>query len=409
MNLQRRRHDSEPGQVLVIVAVGMIVLIAMVGVVVDGGYAWGKQRETQNGADASAEAGAGKLAENLAWTNRGYTAPNGDVDVLAAVNSAGEANNIGAPTAYYTDFSGNLIDATGAVVADPASAAPVGNGLIPPGASGVKATGSQTFDTFLARVLGINQFTASAPATAIAGFSGGTCSAEAGCIVLPVTVPITVLGCDGQNDPNPVVNPDTGQPYEWNAPSEVLTIPLCKNGPGNVGWLDWTPTAGGTSELVDAITNPTNPALEWPGWYYVTSTGNVNSQSVESALRLYDGKYVQFPQFDLTCDAKPDVDPSLPNFGCPTANVGGNGSNQWYHLAGMSTFFFCVAGDAECDAAGLAHGAYVNGNNKTICDTGNGGTSCLAGRFKVISTKGKVSAAPGPNSATANVGVQLIK
>ena len=368
MNLQRRRHDSEPGQVLVIVAVGMIVLIAMVGVVVDGGYAWGKQRETQNGADASAEAGAGKLAENLAWTNRGYTAPNGDADVLAAVNSAGEANNIGDPTAYYTDFSGNLIDATGAVVADPASAAPVGNGLIPPGASGVKATGSQTFDTFLARVLGINQFTASAPATAIAGFSGGTCSAEAGCIVLPVTVPITVLGCDGQNDPNPVVNPDTGQPYEWNAPSEVLTIPLCKNGPGNV-----------------------------------------NSQSVESALRLYDGKYVQFPQFDLTCDAKPDVDPSLPNFGCPTANVGGNGSNQWYHLAGMSTFFFCVAGDAECDAAGLAHGAYVNGNNKTICDTGNGGTSCLAGRFKVISTKGKVSAAPGPNSATANVGVQLIK
>jgi hypothetical protein len=123
---------------------------------------------------------------------------------------------------------------------------------------------------------------------------------------------------------------------------------------------------------------------------------------------------VQFPQFDLTCDAKPDTDPSLPNFGCPAGNVGGNGSNQWYHLAGMSSFVFCDATDSNCADAGLDHGAYVNGNNTATCEyghetSGNGGTSCLAGRFTVISYKGEVTSAPPPNPATANVSVQLIR
>ena len=98
MNLWRKsRHHDERGQILVIVAVGMVVIIAMVGIVIDGGYAWGKQRETQNGADSASEAGAAVLAWNLAYTSRGLTAPKGDGDVLAAVNAAGQANDIGDP------------------------------------------------------------------------------------------------------------------------------------------------------------------------------------------------------------------------------------------------------------------------------------------------------------------------
>ena len=42
----------------------------------------------------------------------------------------------------------------------------------------------------------------------------------------------------------------TGQHADfWQVTGQVITIPLCKNGPGNVGWIDWSPTAGGTSEL----------------------------------------------------------------------------------------------------------------------------------------------------------------
>ncbi len=52
------RRPDPSGQVLVIVAAALIGLIAMVGLVIDGGYAWGRQRVTQNGADAIAKAGA---------------------------------------------------------------------------------------------------------------------------------------------------------------------------------------------------------------------------------------------------------------------------------------------------------------------------------------------------------------
>ena len=55
---RRSTARSEQGQVLVIVAVGLLAMIAMVALVVDGGHAWGQQREAQNGADASSEAGA---------------------------------------------------------------------------------------------------------------------------------------------------------------------------------------------------------------------------------------------------------------------------------------------------------------------------------------------------------------
>jgi hypothetical protein len=405
MRLWKRRNNSEKGQLLVIVAVGLVVIVAMVGIVIDGGYAWGKQRETQNGSDSAAESGAVVLAQNLAGTSPAKT----DADVLSAVNAAGTANDIGsAPTAYYTDITGNLLTSAGGLAANEAAAARVGSGAIPPGASGVRVDGQQTFDTFLARVIGFNQFTTTTRAIAVAGYLGGTCSAEAGCIILPVTVPVTVLGCDGSNDPAPI-----SPPTLWDAPSDVLTIPLCKNGPGNVGWIDWSPTGGGIEELEDAILNPSNPSMEWPGWYYITSTGNVNSKKIEDALRTYDGGLVQFPQFDSTCDTEPSG-PGIND--CPPANVGGNGSNQWYHVAGMGTFRFCTDDGSmpECTVSGGApknfdHGAYITGSDKATCDTGNGGTSCLVGKFVIISYKGQVEALPGPNAGSAAVGVQLIR
>jgi hypothetical protein len=227
---------------------------------------------------------------------------------------------------------------------------------------------------------------------------------------MPVSIPVTVLGCDGNNDPATVTDAE-GDKILWHAPSDPVTIPLCKNGPGNVGWLDWTPTAGGTSELEDAITNPSNPQLRWPDWFYITSTGNVNSSNIEDAINTYEGQVVMIPQFDLTCDTQPSG-PGVED--CPIANVGGNGSNQWYHLAGMSAFRLCTDDGTmpECDVAGpknFTQGAYITGNDAATCDTGNGGTSCLAGKFVAISYEGEVAAAPGVNSASSVVGIQLIR
>jgi Flp pilus assembly protein TadG len=380
------RERDPRGQVLVIVALSLVVIVAMVGLVVDGGYAWGQQRQTQNASDAASEAGAIQLARNIAGVSPAAT----DADVLAAVNSAASANGIGNPVACYTDFNGHPIDGAGAVTADANSctgAAMVGGLSIPPGAYGVRAEGSRTFNTFLMRVIGFNQLTTTATATTRAGWSGGACAADAGCVILPITVPVTVVSCDGSGNAQP-----TNTAYTW--PEPLYIIPLCKNGPGNVGWIDWTPTAGGTSELINAITNPSNPALKWPGWYYMTSTGNVNSAGVENALNAYDGQNVQFPMFDGTCNTQPGG-PLLSN--CPPGNLGGNGSNQWYHIGAMATFKFCSSTDSECAAAGTPNGAYINGNNSTPCNTGNGATACIAGHFVKTEPSGEVSAAPPPN------------
>lgn len=401
----RSTHRHERGQVLVIVALAIVTLVAMVGLVIDGGFAWGKQRDTQNAADSAAKAGAIKLAEKLAGVVPAIT----DLEVLDAVTDNATANDIATLVAYYTNIQGQMITDTGALAADETDAAQVGGGTIPPGGAGVRAVADQTFDTFLVRVIGFTSLTVTADATAIAGYLTGLCEANAGCIVLPVTVPVTVLGCDGQNDPAPVTDIN-GNKILWTAPSEALTIPLCKNGPGNVGWLDWTPTAGGTSELVDAILTPSNPYLKWPGWYYITSTGNVNAATVENAINSYNGQVVLIPQFDVTCDTQPSG-PGVED--CPPGNVGGNGSNQWYHLAGMSSFKLCTDDGSmpsctDADGPVLTQGAYVTGSNP-ICDTGNGATSCLAGEFVQIVTEGEVTAAPGPNTGSSTVGIQLIE
>ena len=390
--LSRSSERQERGQVLVIVAMSLIVLIALVGLVIDGGLAWGHQRNTQNVADATAKAGATVLAERLGGATRD------DADVLSAVDATADANDLDDLVAYYTDDQGRLLTPVGGLAANTGTAAVVGGGTIPTGAAGVMSEGELTFDTLLARVIGVDEFTTVATATAISGYRTSSCPASAGCVVLPVTLPITILGCDGSNNPAPA-EPE----QQWDL-GVFYTLPLCKNGPGNVGWLDWTPTAGGTSELTDAIENPNNPGLKWPGWYYITSTGNVNSAQVEDAINdNYAGELVSIPLFDVTCDAQP-TGPGGTD--CPTGHEGGNGSNQWYHLVGMASLRLCGPGITACGT--FTQGAYISGSNPQ-CDTGNGGTSCLAGVFEKIVEEGEVSSNPPPNADIAEVGIQLIE
>jgi hypothetical protein len=386
------RQTNDRGQVLVIVALSIVVLIAIIGLVIDGGLAWGRQRDTQNVADATAKAGASVLAERLAGASRA------DVDVEEAVDDTADANDLEDVDAYYTDIQGRLLTSGGGLAANVEEAAAVGGGSIPTGAAGVKSEGFRPYETMLARVIGINQWDISATATAVSGYLNSVCEAGAGCGVLPVTLPITILGCDGSNEPaylEPAQQWEIGQLY---------TLPLCKNGPGNVGWLDWTPTAGGTSELADAIENPSNPAMTWPDWFYITSTGNVNASSVEDAINdNHSGQVAMIPLFDVTCDAEP-TGPGGED--CPLGHEGGNGSNQWYHLAGMASLRLCGPAIAACGS--FDQGAYITGSHPE-CDTGNGGTSCLAGIFEIISEEGEVTANPPPNLPTAAVGVQLIR
>ena len=405
--LIRARLKQQAGQALVLMVLAMVAVISGMALIIDGGNAWAQQRITQSGNDAASEAGTIVLAKY----NAGQTAPalGWDAAVLAAINVSATSNGITVPVdaatgrraAFYTDICGTLLRPNGTKATSAADAAFVGGGTLPTNnhtdpdcpsglvgpVAGVQVSAARVFDTFVSRIMGITTFTATTNATAVTGLLQD-CSAEQGCIVLPVTAPVTVVTCDGTGEAENTAT-------EW--PRNVrVVVPLCKNNPGNVGWLDWTPKGGGTRELENSILHPDNPPISLPSWQYVTSTGDVNSKMIEDALNTYIDKDVMFPMFDLTCAADPDISQVkvAPDYGCP--DIGGHGSNQWYRFPKFSVFHL--------------ERAYVNGNNKPACDTGNGATSCLIGVFVDFVTTGTVGPGVGGGSTAGGVtGVQLIR
>jgi hypothetical protein len=138
----------------------------------------------------------------------------------------------------------------------------------------------------------------------------------------------------------------------------------------------------------------------------VAQTGNINSKQVEDAINdNYAGRPVFIPQFDGTCNIQP-TGSSLGD--CPAANSGGHGQNQWYRFTAVSTFRFCDSTIPECAAGGYTKGAYIQGNNKAICDTGNGATACLVGFFEKTLFSGEIGPADGVTDTTAIIGIQLL-
>lgn len=404
-----RRDPDERGQVLVIVAAGLIVIIALVGLVIDGGYAWGQQRQTQNGADAMAEAGATILAYNL----KGVPVSNGDVG--CALEQIAAANGITNPTGVYTDWQGNFLTPS----ANVGACNPGGGGAIPPGAQGVKATGDRLFDTFLARVIGFNQFTSTADATAVAGVITEICPASAGCAVLPVTFPVTTVTCDNTNKqlqiPNedwPLVQVVDPSLPDYASTSNMAIIPLCSTGPGSVGWLDLGPDCGNLSET---ITEPCNVSIPIPTWIQ-TKTGNVNSLEDELSdftgpqVGVPDDAIVLIPINDNTCMANPNAneapdvdDPECPGDGDGSLNGSGQGNLFWYHIPKFTRF--------------MIDAAYVQGANSGECNVapgaplvqGNGGSGCIKGWFVDYIETGPVGpGATGPEDP-GRVGIQLIR
>ena len=435
-----QRRSGESGQALVIMVGVMLLSMALLAVIVDGGNVLTQQRVAQTGADSTAEAGAIVFASRLA----GVPEPAGGWDALVASKLAesAAANRVTIKAAYYTDICGIPLKPNGeaALKGDGTenlnAAAKVGDGALPGGTAttpdcpsltvgpvaGVLVLGELNVGTYVARSIGIPTIQVSTNATSVAGYLQGFCAASEGvwCAVLPVTIPVNTVSCDGSGN---LVN---GSHYwDWNV---VLIVPLCKNSPGNVGWLDWTPPSGGATEIVCSIVNMNNPAIRLPSWQYVSATGNTNGggecvdaetgivyQGVEEAVRKYDGTNVLIPQFDMTCRTKnnqsdPNSEPpavnTAPNFGCPNTPGGGDGQNIWYRMPSFAYFQLCDPSIPDC--AGR-HGAYISGSNAAECDTGNGATSCLVGKFINILSSGTVGPGVGAGAGNKALGVQLIR
>jgi len=429
-----RNTNSQSGQAIVVMVGAILLAIAMVATIVDGGNVLAQQRVTQNGADAAAEAGAVLLAERLA----GAAEPAGgwDNNIMARLTQTATANNMTIDAAYYTDICGIPLkaDGTGAInddrTEDLAVALQVGNNshVLPGGTAvapdcpnrlvgpvaGVLVMGRRVVPAYVAGAIGIRDFTVTTRATAVAGYLQGYCDASEGkyCALLPIAMPVNIIECDGSNKPI-----DTGVSWSFNV---VYKIPLCQASPGNVGYLDWDPPAGGVGEVVCSILTADNPAIDLPSWQYVTATGNTNGGggacvlTIEQALRTYAGKVVLAPQFDLTCNplnnGVPDsTSPAVitaPNYGCPAGRLGGLGANLWYRMPSFAFMQLCGPSVPGCN--GL-QAAYIAGNNSAICDTGNGATSCIVAMYKHIMATGTVGAGVGSGTGSKAVGIQLIK
>ena len=354
-----RRPENERGQMLVIVGVAMVALVAMVGLVIDGGFAWSENRAAQNGVDAAAHAGAIVILEN----HIGDARTTGDV-WTATADSAAE-NGVDLESAQYTDVNGTPIGAI-----DAGSTSP-----IPAAAQGVLAQGTRTHETFFMQVVGIDDVTARNDATSVTGPV-----VEPG-ELLPVTMPITVTTCDGQNKAE-----ITEDPWLKNV---QYVFPLCGNpsgeSGGSYGWIDWY-KSGGAPAIWEQVCDPNPPPILLPGWYEVVEPGNVNAANLEDCFNdNWAGKLIQIPLFDDKCKNEPPAGESCTDQGSP----------KWYHFPSYAVI--------------RLDWAYITGSN-SICNVANGATSCLVGTFVDGVTGGTVGGwdETDPLSPSAAYSVQLI-
>ena len=378
MDTSNPRRSREHGQVLVLFALALVGLLAMTGVVIDGGNAWAQQRQTQNASDSAAEAGSVILAQRLAGATAPSTSYAGtcptttgdlwDLAVCQAVYGAGGYNAVSVTGAYYTNYDGSQVLGN------------VGGGSVPSGAQGIRATTRKEFGTYLARVVGINQLGTGAEATAVVGIVKTYCPPGAVCGTLPVTFPIQTSTCAGNGTLQVGKNP-------WPVTSEFIAgtesiVPLCKNGPGSVGWLQWPcSTQNGTPGLISEISSPCNANITLPAWID-TSDGNPNVQGVEDALNAYHGKLVLLPEFD---------------------NTRGTGNNLQYHITQFQAF--------------MLDWAYTAGNNHPQCNSapgtpfvdGNGSNGCVKGWWTNAIITGSVEIGDISQGTNQPLGVQLIR
>lgn len=365
---EQHRPDSARGQTLVIVALGMVALVAMVGAVIDVGMQWADNRGAQNGTDATAHAGTVVIMRHLAgWPDSGLT----DADVLGAVEAMATEVEIELEDVEYVQY---LPDETGSLQPVPMGIEVGYGGSIPDGAQGVQVIGSRVHETLLARVVGITELSVQTDAIAITGPSDDPCPPQQQCPLLPITVPNTQVTCDGQNK---AIVTDV----EWDLEGDVI-VPLCGHFPGGVGWIDWTPPAGGDSELAGEICNP-DTEISLPDWFFVTATGNTNSGPVQDCLEQWLNMPILMPLFDDVCRIDPGENNPCPEGEEPT------GQQSWYHFPTYAAFYLT--------------GVYIQGSHGDVCDTGNGATSCLTGRFIDTAGTGTVGqwTPPDPDSPAA--------
>jgi Flp pilus assembly protein TadG len=309
------KREGERGQALVLFALSaMLVLIPVVALVVDGGYALVQRRASQNASDFAALAGARVVAQ---WVS-GDTTHGTDANVQATITNyvtlnGGAAVTFGSPSGpAYVNASGAQIGFVGSV-----------SGTIPAGAVGVRVASTRSWSPFFLRIVGIDQWSASAEATARGGYAAG--GPPGGVFPAGISQAFfqTYPFCAGAISALPA---DPCYPKH-------LT-PGNLNVPGGFGWLKFGCAGYGLGQgndggcdnsagfLQSEIGPPSNShgcctAVNLPGSLDQIGSLPGNKASADCSYWINSGATVTVPIWDT---------------------AGGNGSNGWYHIVGFAGF-----------------------------------------------------------------------
>lgn len=213
-------RPNQTGQSAVLIALMLIGFVAFLGLVMDGGRAYGVRRQSQNASDSAAFAGVRVLAYHNSNTN----CPNiwNAIINYAARNGVTDANNV---TANFINASGN---ATGPAIDN--------NCLVPTDATGVLVTTTIRFQPFLIGVVtGNGPFGASTRAAVQSGPPTG----ESNLMPMTILVTGTINSYDGG----------------------LTRLYGVNTGPGNFSWVsyDCNPTLQDLEGYIDP-----NPATRTP-------------------------------------------------------------------------------------------------------------------------------------------------
>jgi hypothetical protein len=277
------RREEPRGQILVIVAGGMVVLLMAVGLVIDTGLGFVVRRDAQNVADLASLAGTKVIADH--YTDGGRAG----ADVYAALDTNASENGCTDACTWEAEY----VAAAPTTGADEPSLGPVVNGgTIPAAAQGVRVSVSRPSATHFMRIIGMSELEVGTTATALTASIPGVGPG----VLLPIAM----------------------SPPESMTPGEIYNLTDGKDGPGNFGWLSWD-GSNAAGVLADSICNPDNPEITVP-LYIPGSPGKKNKGELRDCLDEYieQGTTVLVPIWDGTHP--------------------GNGNNAQYRVIGFAAF-----------------------------------------------------------------------
>lgn len=315
MSLFRRSGDHPRGQIVVLAGLSMTLMVFAAGLVVDGGTGLAQRRSAQNASDFAALAGARVVAYHVSGNATNGT----DANVVTAMQKAAQKNGadpivFGSPDGpRYINEAGNLLTF-------------VGSGSIPVDAVGVWVDTERSWETFLVRLFGFNEWSTRAEAAARGGYyqnappAGGLFPAG-----LSTSFFETFKRCDGpvNSIPDDPCNPKNLTPGNLNVPGGFGWLKFGCNGYG-LGQDETIPGECGNNVpfMNSQIGPPPNSygcctQVGQPGSLDRIGSTPGNKVAVDCSYYINNKLTVWVPVWDT---------------------AGGSGANAWYHIVGFAAF-----------------------------------------------------------------------